>query len=80
MPSEYPGWNNAFHGLWKPDLSSSSHILPHTHEAGDSYYIGDIYEPSRIGQSGELIEKNLSHFQPPTPSVSKLALVRVIPG
>ena len=53
--------------LWKPDPSSSSHILPHTHVAGDSYYIGDVYEPSRIGQSGELVEKHLVPFKPPAP-------------
>ena len=55
------------HAQWNPDLSSPSHILPHTYEAGDSYYIGDVYEPSRIGQSGELIEKHLLSFQPPAP-------------
>ena len=35
----------------------SSHILPHTYEAGDAYYFGDVYESSRIGQNGELTEK-----------------------
>lgn len=51
---------HSLHVSWVPDLSLPSHILPHTHEAGDSYYIGDVYEPSRIGQSGELIDKRLS--------------------
>lgn len=51
----------------KPDLSSPSHIQPHTGVGGDSFYIGDVYEPSRIGQSGELIEKHLVSFKPPAP-------------
>lgn len=41
------------------NLSPQSHILPHTVSAGDSYYIGDVYEKSRIGQSGELIDEHL---------------------
>lgn len=53
--------------LWAADLSSSSHILPHTYEAGDAFYIGDVYEPSRIGQSGELVDKRLLSFKSPTP-------------
>ena len=67
MAFAFPKSKYKSHALWKPDLSSSSHILPHTHEAGDSYYIGDVYEPSRIGQSGELIEKHLLSFQPSAP-------------
>ena len=47
---EYPVWKNS-----TTKLDSSNLILPHTNEAGDPYYIGDVYEPSRIGQSGELI-------------------------
>ena len=48
---EYPVWKSSTTKLDSLDL-----ILPHTNEAGDPYYIGDVYEPSRIGQSGELIE------------------------
>lgn len=57
------------HPLWEPDLDLplSSHILPHTHEAGDSYYIGDVYESSRIGQSGELIEEHFLPLKSPAP-------------
>lgn len=33
-------------------------ILPHTQEAGDPYYIGDIYEGSHITQSGGLKDLN----------------------
>ena len=47
---------------WGPsgtDVSSPNNILPHTQEAGDSYYIGDVYDGSRIGQSGELLKPNL---------------------
>lgn len=65
MTSKPDGWNPAFHNPWTPYLSPPSHILPHTLEAGDSYYIGDVYEPSRIGQSGELIEKRLLPFKHP---------------
>ena len=53
--------------LWTPDLSSPSHILPHTYAAGDAFYIGDVYEPSRIGQSGELIDKDLLSLKSPAP-------------
>lgn len=61
---------HAFHSLWGHSstiLPSPSHILPHTYEAGDPFYIGDIYEPSRIGQSGELIEEHLLPFKSPVP-------------
>jgi len=37
---------------WGPsgtDVSAPSHTLPHTLEAGDPYYIGDVYEKSRVG-------------------------------
>ena len=47
---------------WGPsgtDVSSPNNILPHTQEAGASYYIGDVYDESRIGQSGELLKPNL---------------------
>ena len=63
----FPNSKQHFHALWNSDFSSSSHTLPHTYEAGDSYYIGDIYEPSRIGQSGELLEKHPVSFKPPAP-------------
>ena len=49
---------------WPPsgtDFTSKNNILPHTQEAGDAYYIGDVYERSRIGLSGELLDLN----QPP---------------
>lgn len=55
-----------FHPLWSSNFSSPSHTLAPTYEAGD-YYIGDIYEPSRIGQSGELLDKHLVSFKPPAP-------------
>lgn len=76
MPREYSHWDDAYHSLWIPELSSSSHIQPHTQEAGDSYYIGDVYEPSRIGQTGELVEKHLSSFKSPAPYVSELLRTR----
>ena len=53
--------------LWAPDLSSPSHILPHTLAAGDPFYIGDVYEPSRIGQSGELVDRDLLSLKSPAP-------------
>jgi hypothetical protein len=49
---------------WPPsgtDLTSKNNILPHTQEAGDAYYIGDVYERSRIDSSGGLLDLN----QPP---------------
>ena len=45
------------------DLSQLSHILPHTITAGDPYYIGDVYEQSRIGQAGEIVEEHLLAFK-----------------
>ena len=39
---------------WGPsgtDSDHKSHILPHTQEAGDPYYIGDVYEKSRFTPS-----------------------------
>ena len=46
---------------WGPSGTDTSdpRILPHTQEAGDPYYIGDIYEGTHITQSGEL--KDLNH-------------------
>ena len=46
---------------WGPSGTDTSdpRILPHTQEAGDPYYIGDIYEGTHIAQSGEL--KDLNH-------------------
>ena len=80
MPLGFPQSRHTLRALWAPVLSSSSHFwpdtfeagdplqfLPHTHEAGDSYYIGDVYEPSRIGQSGEIIEEHLLEFKPRAP-------------
>ena len=32
-------------------VASSSNIVPHSAHAGDPYYIGDIYQPSRIRRS-----------------------------
>ena len=49
------------------DVSSSAHILPHTHSAGDPHYTGDVYEPSRIGRSGELIHPELLPYKTPLP-------------
>ena len=72
-----PQWNHTNRGLWAPDLVSPSHTVPHTHEAGDSYYIGDVYEPSRIGQDGRLIDKNDSKLKSSTSYVSELAVARV---
>ena len=72
MPREYSHWDDAYHSLRRPNLSISSHIQPHTQEAGDSYYIGDVYEPSRIGQTGELVEEHLLSYKFPAPYVSKL--------
>lgn len=45
---------------WGPSGTDTSdqRILPHTQEAGDSYYIGDIYEGTHITHSGGL--KNLN--------------------
>lgn len=48
---------------WGPSLadgSSPGHILPHTLEAGDPYYIGDVYQKSRIGPSGQWISATSS--------------------
>ena len=41
---------------WGPSGTNPSdpRILPHTQEAGDPYYIGDIYEGTHITQSGGL--------------------------
>lgn len=55
------------HTLWessRTDPLQPSHILPHTNVAGDPYYIGDVYEHSRIGQAGEIIEKHFLAFKP----------------
>lgn len=67
MIANNPHSKHLFPGSWVPGIDSRSRILPHTHEAGDSYYIGDVYEPSRIGQDGELIEKRFASFKPPAP-------------
>lgn len=67
-----------WHGLWQSSLFPPSHILPHTHEAGDSYYIGDVYEPSRIGQSGEMMKKYISSFELHAPYISELVVAKVI--
>lgn len=56
--------------LWKStrtDLLEPSHILPHTNQAGDPYYIGDVYEQSCVGQAGEIIEEHLLAFKPQAP-------------
>ncbi len=49
------------------DLTSQSHFFPHTAEAGDAYYFGDIYEPSYISQSGELIDRHLVGYKASAP-------------
>ena len=67
MPWESSKSQHQEHVLWKPDLFLPANVSPHTSEAGDPYYIGDVYEPSRIGQSGELIESHHLHFKPPAP-------------
>ena len=74
-----PRWNHTIGGLRAPDISSPSHIQPHTYEAGDSYYIGDVYEPSRIGHDGGLIEKSSSRLKSTTPYVSELAVATLAP-
>ena len=46
---------------WGPsgmDTSAPHLILPHTQEAGDPYYIGDIYEGTHITHSGGLHNMN----------------------
>lgn len=70
MTSKHSRSKPTYNGLWVPDLSAPSHILPHTHAAGDAFYIGDVYEPSRIGPSGELIDKHRLSLKSPTPCVS----------
>ncbi|KAL2046375.1 hypothetical protein N7G274_001822 [Stereocaulon virgatum] len=63
---------------WPPsgtDFTSKNNILPHTQEAGDAYYIGDVYEKSRIGSSGELLDLNQppcedAYLKPPPPYLS----------
>ena len=58
------------HASWnRPAIQGppSSHILSHTLEAGNPYYIGDVYEPSRIRQSGELIEDKFLAYKSPAP-------------
>ena len=74
-----PRWHDANRGLWVPDLSSPSHTVPHTLEAGDSYYIGDVYEPSRIAQDGRLIEKDNPKFKSTTSYVSDLVAAGLAP-
>ena len=74
-----PRWHHTDRGLWVPDLSSSSHTVPHTHEAGDSYYIGDVYEPSRIGQDGRLIEENNWKLKSTPPYVCDLVVAGLAP-
>ena len=64
-PNELPILQRA----WGPsgaDLSSPSHILPHTLEAGDPYCIGDVYEKSRISPSGEWINPQLLNYKSTT--------------
>ena len=72
-----PRWNHTVQSLRALDLSSPSHIVPHTQEAGDPYYIGDAYESSRIGQDGRLIEENSSKLKSTTTYVSKLTVARL---
>ena len=67
MAFAFPKSKHQSRALWKPDFPSASHKVPFTYEAGGDYYIGDVYEPSRIGQSGELIEKHLVSFKSPAP-------------
>ena len=45
---------------WGPSGTDTSdpRILPHTQEAGDPYYIGDIYEGTHITLSGDLKDLN----------------------
>lgn len=45
---------------WGPSGTDTTdpRILPHTQEAGDPYYIGDIYEGTHITQSGHLKDFN----------------------
>ena len=49
-----------FFTAWGPSGTDASdhRILPHTQEAGDPYYIGDIYEGTHITQSGGLKDLN----------------------
>ena len=72
-----PRWNHTVQGLRALDLSSPSHIVPHTQEAGDPYYIGDAYEPSRIGQDGRLVEENSPKLKSTTTYVSELTVARL---
>ncbi len=65
-----PYSNGTRRGLWDDhltDVQTVSRILPHTNEAGDPFYIGDAYEESRIGQSGELIIENLLAYKARAP-------------
>ena len=51
---------SVFLKAWGPSGTDTSdpRFLPHTQEAGDPYYIGDIYEGTHITQSGGLKDLN----------------------
>jgi hypothetical protein len=54
QPSVNPlGEDPEAHMALKTQADRSDSILPHTPEAGDSYYIGDIYDDSPLAISQE---------------------------
>ncbi|KAL8686853.1 MAG: hypothetical protein Q9224_005320 [Gallowayella concinna] len=58
---ENDGHNNVSYPMGIP----RSLLLPHTQEGGDSYYIGDIYEPSQIRRRLATKTRNNEHSSTP---------------
>lgn len=72
----FPAFKFEEYGIpgWLPTFEKSASTYPpspQTPEAGGSYYIGDIYEQSRIGQSGEIFDNQYLPFKPSAPYVQK---------